>query len=99
MGKNGHIRVTTRVVSEYSMTQKGERASRMVAIDVSDNGPGMGKEQMENIFTPFFTTKPKGTGLGLAIFHKIVAEHRGMIKVDSEPGKGSTFTVLLPLIR
>jgi len=99
VGKNGHIRVTTRVVSEYSMTQKGERASRMVAIDVSDNGPGMSKEQMENIFTPFFTTKPKGTGLGLAICHKIVSEHRGMIKIDSEPGKGSTFTVLLPLIR
>jgi two-component system nitrogen regulation sensor histidine kinase GlnL len=95
----GQIRITTRVVSEYSMTQKGERTSRMVAIDVSDNGPGMGKEQLENLFTPFFTTKPRGTGLGLAICHKIVSEHRGMIKVDSEQGKGSTFTVLIPLIR
>ncbi|NMC75004.1 MAG: PAS domain-containing sensor histidine kinase, partial [Geobacteraceae bacterium] len=61
--------------------------------------PGIEKEQMKNLFTPFFTTKPKGTGLGLAICHKIVSEHRGMIKVDSAPGKGSTFTVLLPLIR
>jgi two-component system nitrogen regulation sensor histidine kinase GlnL len=96
---SGQIRITTRVVSEYSMTQKGERSSRMVAIDVSDNGPGMGKDQLENLFTPFFTTKPKGTGLGLAICHKIVSEHRGMIKVDSEQGKGSIFTVLIPLIR
>lgn len=95
----GQIRVTTRVVSEYSMTQKGERSSRMVAVDVSDNGKGMGKEQLDNLFTPFFTTKPKGTGLGLAICHKIVSDHRGMIKVDSEPEKGSTFTVLIPLIR
>lgn len=95
----GHIRITTRMVSDYSMTQKGERLSRMVAIDVTDNGPGMEKEQLKNLFTPFFTTKPKGTGLGLAICHKIVSEHRGMIKVDSAPGKGSTFTVLIPLIR
>ncbi|HEY6007428.1 MAG TPA: ATP-binding protein, partial [Geobacteraceae bacterium] len=51
------------------------------------------------LFTPFFTTKAKGTGLGLAICHKIVAEHRGMIKVDSLPGKGTTFTVMLPLIQ
>jgi two-component system nitrogen regulation sensor histidine kinase GlnL len=71
----------------------------MVAIEVSDDGKGMEKDLQENLFTPFFTTKSKGTGLGLAICHKIVTEHRGMIKVDSEPGKGSTFTVMLPLIR
>ncbi len=95
---SGSVKITTRVVSDYSMTKKGERPSRVVAIEVSDNGPGMDHEQLEHIFTPFFTTKSKGTGLGLAICNKIVSEHRGMIKVESEPGKGTTFTVMLPLL-
>jgi len=81
------------------LTQKGERRSRMAAIEISDDGPGIPKEKMEHLFTPFFTTKPKGTGLGLSICHKIVSEHRGMIKVDSDQGKGTTFTVMLPLIQ
>jgi two-component system nitrogen regulation sensor histidine kinase GlnL len=80
------------------LTKKGERPSRFVAIDIGDDGPGMEKEQLERIFTPFFTTKSKGTGLGLAICQKIVSEHRGMIKVDSELGKGTTFSAMLPLI-
>ncbi|BEH10994.1 MULTISPECIES: nitrogen fixation sensor histidine kinase GnfL [Geobacter] len=95
----GCIRVASRVISDYSMTQKGERRSRMVAIDVADDGPGIQPEQLEQLFTPFFTTKTKGTGLGLAICQKIVTEHRGMIKVESDPGKGTTFTVMLPLIQ
>ncbi|HOP41138.1 MAG TPA: ATP-binding protein, partial [Geobacteraceae bacterium] len=84
---------------DYSMTKRGEQFSRMVVIDVIDDGSGIPKELLENLFTPFFTTKSKGTGLGLAICHKIVTEHRGMIRVDSEPGTGTTFTVMLPLIR
>ena len=95
---SGTIKIITRVVSDYSLTKKGERPSRFVAIDVSDNGPGMDKDRIDHIFTPFFTTKSKGTGLGLAICQKIVSEHRGMIKVDSEAGKGTTFTAMLPLI-
>ncbi|MDD2337219.1 MAG: ATP-binding protein [Geobacteraceae bacterium] len=96
---SGQIRILTRVLSDYSMTKKGERFSRMVVIDVVDDGLGISKEILENLFTPFFTTKSKGTGLGLAICHKIVNEHRGLIKVDSDPGKGSVFTVMLPLVR
>ena len=99
VGNTGQIRVSSRVLSDYSMTQKGERRSRMVAIEVSDDGPGIDREQLEHLFTPFYTTKSKGTGLGLAICQKIVAEHRGMIKVESEPGRGTTFTVMLPLIQ
>jgi len=97
--ENGVIRVTSRVVADYSMTQKGERRARMVAIEISDDGPGIHKDDIEHLFTPFFTTKPNGTGLGLAICHKIVSEHRGMIKVDSDPTRGTTFTVMLPLIQ
>jgi two-component system nitrogen regulation sensor histidine kinase GlnL len=99
MGDTGLIRVTSRVLADYSMTQKGERRARMVAIEISDDGPGICKEDMEHLFTPFFTTKPNGTGLGLAICQKIVSEHRGMIKVDSDPTRGTIFTVMLPLIQ
>jgi two-component system nitrogen regulation sensor histidine kinase GlnL len=95
---SGTIKVTSRVVSDYSLTKKGERPSRFVAVDISDDGPGIKKEQIEHIFTPFFTTKSRGTGLGLSICQKIVSEHRGMLKVDSEPDKGTTFTAMLPLI-
>ncbi|SNB46706.1 nitrogen regulation protein NR(II) [Geobacter sp. DSM 9736] len=99
VGDSGLIRVTTRVWSDYSMTHKGEGRSRMLAVEIHDDGPGIQKEQMEQLFTPFFTTKTKGTGLGLPICHKIVSEHRGMIKAESEPGRGTTFTVMLPLMQ
>ena len=99
VGKGGVVKVTSRILADYSMTQKGERRARMVAIDVSDNGPGMAAEVLENMFTPFFTTKSQGTGLGLAICQKIVSEHRGMIRVDSGPDRGTVFTVMIPLIQ
>ncbi len=99
VAEEGTVQVTSRVVSDYSMSQNWERRSRMVALEVSDDGPGMDKEQLEHLFTPFFTTKAKGTGLGLPICQKIVLEHRGMIKVESERSRGTTFTVMLPLIQ
>ncbi|GAW66896.1 histidine kinase [Geoanaerobacter pelophilus] len=99
VGNGGVVKVTSRVLSDYSMTQKGERRARMVAIDIADNGPGIDAEVLENMFTPFFTTKSQGTGLGLAICQKIVSEHRGMIKVDSDAERGTVFTVMLPLVQ
>lgn len=96
---DGILKITTRIVSDYSMTKKGEKPSRMVAVDVSDTGPGIDADQQELLFTPFFTTKTGGTGLGLAICHKIVSEHRGMIKLESQKGEGTTFTVMLPFIQ
>lgn len=69
-----------------------------VVVKVSDTGCGMPKEVMDRIFEPFFTTKDaeQGTGLGLSITHDIIKKHDGEIKVESEPGKGTTFTVSLP---
>ena len=99
VGMGGVVKVTSRVLADYSMTQKGERRARMVAIDIADNGPGIEADVLEHLFTPFFTTKSKGTGLGLAICQKIVSEHRGMIRVDSELDRGTVFTVMLPLIQ
>jgi signal transduction histidine kinase len=70
-----------------------------IAIEVSDNGRGMTAEVLPKIFDPFFTTKDvgKGTGLGLTIAYKIVTQHGGRIDVRTEPGTGSTFTVILPV--
>lgn len=98
MGDDGRLTVSSRVLSDYRMAQN-ERRSRMVAIEISDDGPGIPPEDLENIWTPFFSTKSGGTGLGLTICHKIVSEHRGMIKAESDPGHGTKFTVLLPLVQ
>jgi len=70
-----------------------------VAVEIADNGKGIEPEILPKIFDPFFTTKEagKGTGLGLSISYKIVTQHGGRIDVASEPGKGTSFTVWLPL--
>ncbi len=69
-----------------------------VEVQVRDDGPGIPKEIQKKIFEPFFTTKPngEGTGLGLSVSFGILKEHRGEIAVESEPGKGTTFTLSLP---
>ena len=74
---------------------------RYALLTVADTGHGMEPAILEKIFEPYFTTKTKekGTGLGLAVVYGIVKEHRGEIKVESEPGKGSTFKVFFPLMQ
>ncbi len=67
-----------------------------VAIQISDTGVGIPKEMTEKIFNPFFTTKQDGLGLGLSICHRLVTQNNGSMFVESEVGKGSTFTILLP---
>ena len=79
-----------------SVTVKTRPLNGTVEIAIIDRGSGIAKEQLENIFNPFFTTKVHGTGLGLAIVSKIVDEHGGKIAVESEPGSGSVFRVYLP---
>jgi signal transduction histidine kinase len=76
-----------------------ERGQR-IAIDVADTGSGIDPEHLAQIFQPFFTTKTigRGTGLGLAIVQETVRAHGGQISVESEPGKGSRFSIFLPLV-
>jgi len=70
-----------------------------VIASISDDGPGISREHLGQVFNPFFTTKElgKGTGLGLSICYGIVIEHEGRIHASSEPGKGATFSVELPV--
>ncbi|HOJ72884.1 MAG TPA: cache domain-containing protein [Phycisphaerae bacterium] len=71
---------------------------RDVMLSIADTGCGIPKEHLDRIFDPFFTTKPagKGTGLGLSVSHRIVQQHGGVLSVESEEGRGATFTVALP---
>lgn len=81
---------------EATVTVKTRQTAEAVEITVLDRGQGVAPELREQIFNPFFTTKPTGVGLGLAISARIVGEHGGAIRVDSEPGRGASFTVSLP---
>jgi two-component system nitrogen regulation sensor histidine kinase NtrY len=70
-----------------------------VRISVSDTGQGLTEEECARLFTPYYTTKQHGTGLGLAIVQSVVSDHRGKIAVESEPGRGTTFTIDLPILQ
>lgn len=83
------------VSSELIAARAGAPAT--LAISITDTGVGIAPEHIPHLFEPFYTTKPHGTGLGLAISAHIVTQHGGRITVDSQPGVGTTFTILLPL--
>jgi signal transduction histidine kinase len=79
-----------------SITVATRSDENSVTVMFSDTGEGMPSEVLEEIFTPFFTTKSGGTGLGLSITQHIISEHRGEITCESAPGAGAAFTVVLP---
>ena len=101
MPNGGKIQVQWKKVNAWgipsvpaSLQLKGKE---WVKISIADSGNGIAPGEKEKIFEPFFTTKENGTGLGLSIVHKIIENHNGLIKVESDLDRGSTFTIFLPI--
>lgn len=99
LGGEGHVEVRTSLIpADEEPSGSNEPQPPQVVIEVRDSGPGIGADDLERIFSPFFTTKPQGTGLGLAIVRKVVTAHDGHIDAVSAPGRGATFRVTLPVV-
>jgi len=92
MGTSGTLTISTEITEDSS-------GAHLIRINIHDSGMGIKKENLERIFEPFFTTKKNGTGLGLAISQRVAREHHGLIEAQSEPGKGTTFIISLPLLK
>jgi signal transduction histidine kinase len=99
LGGEGHVDIRTSLLpAEEEPSGSGDLIAPQVVVEVRDNGPGIAADDLERIFSPFFTTKPQGTGLGLAIVRKVVDAHDGRIDAVSAPGRGATFRVTLPVV-
>jgi len=102
MAPNGVLAVSLRLV-RHAMPGMEEREDvlpdRHLSASIRDSGVGIPEAHLQQIFDPFFTTKSTGTGLGLSVVHGIIQEHGGIIDVVSEVGVGTTFSVLLPMLR
>ena len=87
---HGHIEVK----ADYAINEEDEQC---ISISVNDDGEGMSASVMNQVLTPFYTTRSNGTGLGLAVVQSIVKAHRGHLTIESEPKKGSSVTMFFPL--
>jgi signal transduction histidine kinase len=97
LGGRGAIAVTVHAPADDRGSIDQPPGTRSIAVDVTDNGPGVPEDSRDRIFSPFFTTKPRGSGLGLAIVRKIVDAHDGRITLSVPPAGGTRFRVALPV--
>lgn len=97
MPGGGKLTVVTRMSDLFTSVQADGKKHRLMVAKVADSGEGIKTEHLQDIFAPFFTTKDRGVGLGLALSYQIVQEHLGTMRVESQEGAGTTFSVYLPL--
>jgi two-component system NtrC family sensor kinase len=97
MPSGGDLTITTSLAKGVKI---GSSIKDAVRIDISDTGVGIPKENLDKLFTPFFTTKEKGkgVGLGLSVVHGIIERHHGKMEIDSNPGSGTTFSIYLGIV-
>jgi len=100
-GKEGEIRITVTLqrpgLKKHSETGSLEGENNRLLVTIADTGPGIPEDKIQDVFRPFYTTKAEGTGLGLYITQQLVEKIRGRIKVESVLGRGTVFTVTLPV--
>ncbi|MBC7841220.1 MAG: PAS domain-containing protein [Gemmatimonadaceae bacterium] len=96
LGDGGTVRVIMRAATPDTVPGGVVPESGAIRLVIEDDGPGMPDDVRDRIFTPFFTTKPRGSGLGLPVVHRAIEAHRGVVLVDSSPGSGTRFTIILP---
>jgi two-component system nitrogen regulation sensor histidine kinase GlnL len=101
MPRGGRLTLITRLSMDplFAKVDLGHGLKSMAEIQVADEGEGISAASRAKLFTPFFTTKSDGLGLGLALCHRIVEEHKGVIQIASEPGKGTAVSCFLPIAR
>ena len=98
MPEGGTLELMTRIHSNYTVkSDKHPNSRQAILVEIRDSGAGIDTENLNNIFTPFHTTKSKGSGLGLPLSLKIVENHKGKMNVQSETGKGTRVQVFLPV--
>jgi two-component system nitrogen regulation sensor histidine kinase GlnL len=90
----GELKCRSRLLTDFKI-KEGNKASLMAMAEIQDNGSGIAPDNLDKIFTPFFTTKEKGHGLGMAISQRVITEHGGSVHVTSEQGRGATIQVFL----
>lgn len=94
---SGRVEIRGSLTEEDHGTAAEPRPTPMVVVEVADSGPGVPRDILEKVFSPFFTTKAQGSGLGLAIVRKIVDAHDGRIDLSTRPGGGACFRITLPV--
>jgi len=91
--------ITTRMAFDHHLSPPNGQTGPSLIVELTDTGPGIEAAILDEVGTPFFTTRPEGTGLGLSVARHWIARHEGTLRVESTPGAGTTIRIALPLPR